>query len=392
MNILPRRRLTLRLSVTTLALGAAAAGCFTQPDAGNSQAGTTSLTETSLTKLDTATASYAEPDGVMGVTSSHVTFDGDDVTILGSDLGATQLAIPDAEGPVSVGDVDGDGGEDFLVWLHPQSVDGTMSVFSAAGAELAATPASTLFDFSAPSFFGAGPDAIVLGDGEQSRVYAPDDLTFERPLTTIASWEYTHISEADVTGDGVDDHVLTSNLYPDDYGSGKVWVMDGTDRGTTNVESDAFASLLGDTTQTIGKIQGMLPPVDMNGDGHLDLVVEDLGLSAYDVSTGGVIDVVDAFTSVDGVGSGRLLDFDGDGLPDLAGSVLRNGEPEPGFGVVFALSTGVTDFAAAVNWQVVEGDGVLAVVDLNADGFDDAVYATDGELYMFAGGSDRSSE
>lgn len=270
----------------------------------------------------------------------------------------------------------------------------TLSVVSRGGSELYSTDVG---DLGQPDVWAAGSDALVLGATAAVTVYATDDLAFRTPLNTVVALDaiLTQVEEADFTADGIDDHIVVSETYPDDYGPGKVWILDGADRGLTDGEADAYASLTGnDATGLIGSAPR---PADINGDGRLDLVVQDHGLSIYDGSVPGVMDPSAPMTRLSDICHGQVADFDGDGIADIVGVAQDEDitSKSAGFGVLFGTPAGTTDFANSVDWRMGEGDsGRIVALDIDTDGDDDIVFqgGTEGLTYLFNGGPERATE
>lgn len=342
----------------------------------------------------------ASADCYGGVNATGETFfySGGAIRIPVSGIDGELVVIDGARDPAAVGDVDGDGNEDLLLRVNAGEADDSLAVVSTTGSELYRIAYD---DAGRPDVWGAGPNAMALGTTAGVTVYNPGDFGFAAPINTVVYDDWLNgIREADFTGDGVDDHLVVAPNYPDgDYGLGKVWILDGSDRGVTVGEADAFASLTANDAS--GRLTATPVPEDVDGDGQLDLVVEYSGLSIYAVGAGGVIDPLSAARNYSNIYDGRIADFDGDGTPDLVGTV-RNAPGDakaPGFGVLFGTPGGYVDFADALSWRMDEGtQGELVTHDIDADGVSDVIFqggsggGVRARTYLFLGGPERAME
>lgn len=301
--------------------------------------------------------------------------------------------------PARLGDLDGDGRRDLLL-ESDMNISPTFQFYSATGALIASVLAESLstapWDCLTP---GGGQDWTVIGCESHRSVYAPDDTALATPILAISTDDHQDAAEGDVTGDGVDDHLIWQ-LNDDDYvyPAGKLWVIDGTDRGDEDEVADAFATitgLFGNGGRTVGAVR---EPVDVDGDGYLDVPIRDggdsAGLSVYALHDGGDVDTTASWMTLTDVGGADLLDFDGDGVQDIVGQrPVDYIETIPSFSVAFAPSPGRTDFRTLPTWDLNQR-GQYVVSDVDLDGIDDMVFQVEGDdvIALFPGGTERGIE
>jgi len=156
-------------------------------------------------------------------------------------------------------------------------------------------------------------------------------------------------------GDGVEDHVFSAAGYPDEFGNGGAWVIDGTERGSLSVEEDAYASFVA-TTESVRSgqyVRAVSSPVDLDKDGYLGDGVEDVVAHTYE----------------------------------------SDGSYEQGFSVMFGVPSGTSDFRADATWRMSTPSWSQVTLDANDDGADDIVFgavSSAGDINgIFYGGPER---
>ena len=262
-------------------------------------------------------------------------------------LGTGKAATPFTTGtPIAVagaacmvtGDLNGDGIPDLLVAVNgsPNALltylgngDGTFTLKSTT-----ATPNSggsiVLADFNHDGKldFATSGNLLALGNG---------DGTFQAPTAIVAnppSTGFSGIAAGDINNDGWPDLVLTNDGVP--YNN--VFVLLNNQSGGFTQVSTNFGALT---------IQPIL--ADLNGDGELDLVLQDTaggGAAVYMGNGKGDFAFRVGLTGpVGGTGFDMVADLNGDGIPDIA--VLQSdtieiylGEGGATYATGFSIGTG----------------------------------------------------
>lgn len=319
-----------------------------------------------------------------------------DTWLPGGGLGALFVVVEDAHQLNRVSDLDGDGIRDVVA----VNTTGTAyRVYTSAGALLSESPADALPGTTGADYVTGRTDWTLVGRFEEAYVYEAADIGFTEPVLNITEAADVHAMEADVTGDGVDDHVFwgTQNGV---YGAGnKLWVIDGTDSGKEDLDTSAYATILGGTGEP-RSVLGVLSAADLDADGYLDLAVRDGGqhddgLSVYDLHEGGDVDSGAAWARVHHVSEAEVFDFDGDGRADVVGRRAEDrSAPEAGLSVLFDLGTGSADFLTDPLWRMSAGAGAggeFVITDVDTDGIGDIVYQSGYTAYLFRGGAERTA-
>ncbi len=122
---------------------------------------------------------------------------------------------------------------------------------------------------------------------------------------------------------------------------------------------------------------------DVDGDGHLDVVVANNSVSVYLGNGDGTLQPPLNLDDGNGVDSVFVLDVNGDGLPDIVVANQGGGNNGGGSASVFLNGAGGLDgaFQPAVTYDSGSGGtsaGSVYVVDVNGDGFPDIVVANAG--------------
>jgi hypothetical protein len=286
---------------------------------------------------------------------------------------------------VAVGDFNGDGKPDLAIANYS---DNSVSVLLGNG--------DGTFRSHVDYPTGAEPFSVAVGDFNGDR----------RLDLAVANWYDGSVSMLLSNGDGtfqarVDYPVgsLPRSVAVGDFnGDGKLdLVVAGT--GTISIYTGSVGVLLGNGDGTfqspLNYPEAYQPSVavgDFNGDGKLDLVVE----NSFSHYGSGPLDVL--LGNGDGtfqppieypIGGDCVVvgDFNGDGKPDLA--IL--GAPETVFGnsVSILLGNGDGTFQTPVAFATGNGSDSIAVVDLNGDGKQDlAVANTDNSVSVLLGNGD----
>ncbi len=281
----------------------------------------------------------------------------------------------------AVPDRDADGEGDWLLYYN-----GLPYLYSQGeqigGADATALPGN-------PVGYGvSSPEWTVVGGEGDAWVYASDDLTFTFPIAVIhTDFQDLNAAAGDIDGDGIADLVLQgSNPEGGPWFGGHVAVFSGDLAGEV-VLDDAYASVSAVGTNGVGDLAGL---ADVDGDGYLDLGVDDSGLAVYCVHGGGDFDSQGPSIHVEDMQGARLLDFDGDGVVDVLGHDTSPTTAEPS-GVFVAF--GPLTIAPNRFGFTIRSDGNVLVADVDEDGADDIL--VDGEsadeLGIFYGGANRRS-
>jgi sugar lactone lactonase YvrE len=282
----------------------------------------------------------------------------------------------------SVADLNGDGIPDLFV----EDYFGTYDVFLGNGDGTftekgsAFGPSSETGGFIVGDFNNDGiPDVAAIN----ASYYAPNntitiflgngDGTFTVAGSSPAlGYNPTAIATADINGDGIADLIVVQQGTSSSSG-GQVVIFFGNGDGTfTQAPS----------TTSVPSVVSSVLPADLNGDGHVDLVVSGSGGSGVTILLG---KGDGTFTSVAGpTQSGEatvaVADVNNDGIPDLVFGAATTSN------LTVFLGNGdgtFTETPSSLNASLVIGNSV-AIADLNQDGIPDVVYsngATTGVLF-----------
>jgi FG-GAP repeat len=320
-----------------------------------------------------------------------------------------------------VGNVNGDGYDDFIAGAYRYSVDDQGAVWGYYGeaGTISATPDWEVLSGQANAYFGSAVAAAgdVNCDGFADVLvgaynYAGTEIAEGRAylyygsaggLATTPSWTAeSNVGNAwfggsvaglgDVNGDGYADIAIGAYRYSDQGESeGAVFVYHGSDIG---LASQADWQLHGvHEDQRLGSVAGV---GDINGDGYADLL---LGAYGYEDGAGGHGGVWVFGGSSSGLQSepihslvgdqaasffgGSLAaggDINGDGYGDLLLGAYKYDNGETDEGAAFLILGGPDNLSTQANWQTKGGQSeALAgyttanAGDVNGDGFSDLV-------------------
>jgi len=217
--------------------------------------------------------------------------------------------------------------------------------------DLITAPSGAGYPYYLPEF------SVMLGQG---------DGTFGAPADYELVWDYAGSGVvADLNGDPYPDfvYVVHTDGMPIPYHS--VQLRYGAGDGTF----PALKSIGGSQTEYYGGVV----PIDLTGDGKVDLVVLSVPffsakLHSFIVDANGEYTHVDGPT-LNGIPSGYALgDVNGDTLPDFvmtkpsSGIDLAPGQPDGHFGAPHALALGVSGTFGSVVLHDLDGDGSLDMV------------------------------
>jgi hypothetical protein len=206
---------------------------------------------------------------------------------------------------------------------------------------------------------------------------APVDYTLS---TTVAA-----LAQGDFNDDEKPDLAVGSSVFPCDSGEGAVTIYLGNGDGTFPTSGSSSFNSGGPCPLTV-------LAADLNSDGKLDLAVANLSNSGTNAAVNIFLGNGDGtFTAAGSYDSGStgiaaLGDFNGDGIMDIAVS------DSTGMGVDILLGNGNGTFRlAGSSIPLPDYVGSIYVTDLNSDGKQDLVVASEGQggyFYVLLGKGD----
>lgn len=290
--------------------------------------------------------------------------------------------LPAAQGgAVSMADIDGNGTIDLVLTGRDANGDGLTRVllndgtgrFTDAGASLPPVQGESLLaDFDA--------------DGTTDLVLTGTDVNGD-PTATLHLGDGTGgFTDAGASLTGVYEGALSAGDFNEDGH------LDLLVSGLDDTFAPVAALYLGDGTGGFTVANADLTPVsgsasagDLNGDGHLDLVLtgndpqfDPVTILYWGDGTGGFTEAGAGLASVED-GASAVTDFDGDGALDVLVSGLDAGRDE--YIVLYRGdgTGGFTESAVAID----VGQGRLAVGDVDGSGLPDIVFAGRGNATLY---------
>lgn len=309
-----------------------------------------------------------------------------DAVLLGNGDGTFQAPVKHSTGVSPAGTVVGDFDEDGIPDLAISSAFGVQILFGKGdGTFLSGSTLSIGVGFgsvlTSADFNGDGhTDLLVTIAGtpsQPSHLYlGVGDGTFRPPLDVTAG-SASSIVANDFNGDGAPDVAVL------DSASGKVNVVMGNGDGTFRPPATYHV-----TADAVDPGAGSLITSDLNGDGVTDLLVYGPSLDLVSVMLGrgdGTFgDAMEYRLSGRAFGNGiAVIDFDGDGIPDIALSGKTDST------ILLLLGVGDGTFQPATTVPVAMGGTVfqLATGELNGDGRADLITASNSGIVTVLLGS-----
>jgi hypothetical protein len=277
------------------------------------------------------------------------------------------VALPGSATFLLVGDFNNDGKLDIVAPMDDGNPNVYIAMLPGLGNGTFGSPVNTPLAGYGPAIFwassadlnGDGFPDLVLSSGQQDisiQVYLNDgNGTFTAGQVVSQSYEFEDLTSVlfDANGDG-----NTDVIFGDE--SGTLWVYDGNGDGTFNTSNPGMFG--------IGDVGYGIAAADVNGDGHLDVILS--GIFVNDLGQYGT-EAGDQICVLEGDGKGNFSfpivyrgdsssysmavgDFNGDGHPDVVTANQDNDST-----TVF-LNNGTGGYGApGGNWVGYEGGGAV---------------------------------
>jgi hypothetical protein len=277
---------------------------------------------------------------------------------------------------IAVGDLNGDGKPDIVVANFNNGDSGTVSVFRN-------TSQNGIISFDAATNIQTGNGTVDVSIADINLDGRPDiiatsgnsgifsilkntsvgsgALTFAPKLDYFSFNHPDHVTVADMDNDGKPDIIISefSNYEVDVY---------------RNTSSGELISLAPPLSYPVGQNPGFLRTGDLDGDGKLDLAVENYStasISFYkNVSVPGSISLVNRVDSPATASSITFADLNGDGKPDIS---IGNGLSGNISVIQNNSGAGQIALSAVINFKTGNFDSFGNVADLNGDGRPDLI-------------------
>ncbi len=277
---------------------------------------------------------------------------------------------------IAVGDLNGDGKPDIVVANFNNGDSGTVSVFRNTSqngiisfdiASNIQTGNGTLDVSIADINLDGRPDIIVTSGNSgifsilQNTSSGSGTLTFAPKLDYYSLNHPDHVIVADIDNDGKPDIIVSefSNSEVDVY---------------RNTSTGEVVSLGPPVSYPVGQNPGFLRSGDLDGDGKLDLAVENYGansISFYkNISFPGSISLVSRVDSPSTATSITFADLNGDGKQDIS---TGNGQSGNLSVIQNNSGSGQIALSSAINFKTGNFDTFGNVGDLNGDGRPDLI-------------------
>ena len=277
---------------------------------------------------------------------------------------------------IAVGDLNGDGKPDIVVTNFNSGDSSTVSIFrnTSQNGIISFDPAiniqtgnGTLDVAIADVNLDGRPDIIVTSGNSgifsilQNTSIGSGALTFAPKLDYFSFNHPDHVTVADMDNDGKPDIIISefSDYEVDVY---------------RNISSGGVITLAPPIPYSVGQNPGFVRTGDLDGDGKLDLAVENYGtasISFYkNISSPGSISLVNRVDSPSTATSITFADLNGDGKPDIS-----TGNGQTGNISVMQNNSGGGQIALSpvINFKTGNFDTFGNVGDLNGDGRPDLI-------------------
>jgi hypothetical protein len=257
-----------------------------------------------------------------------------------------------------------------------------------------ALPAGICCDLTVADVTGDGKLDLVLAGNSSTAVLIGEftgngDGTFQTPA--VSSFvpngfngfpRFVGLRAGDLNGDGKLDLAL--------FTGSDLYILLGNSSGSFTYSADLTAYQNGANADSVSL-------VDLNGDGHLDIVTtDDLGAD-FEVFLGngnGTFANFVRYSVNNAAGPFLLADVDGDGHPDVVTIYYPSGDITQGvfyqIGVFKGNADGTFSALSDIGNSPSQGNPLVAAVDLNGDGIPDLIFLTPSGLAVSLGSTGRT--